>query len=156
MKILFSLFALSKQLVEYFFRYQKEISSCFPSYGNEKTGGEIRLTCSCFTSLSFLWDSPASSLQGGPTYKTWDGILRQHKQVSSVLAEKTPHKNSLPNNRLKQICSNNYREYLQLPCSGEKIRKFQFDKKETCVSKLLMKFTHTHKFWFGEEKIRTI
>ena len=26
---------------------------------------------------------------------------------------------------------------------GEKIRKFQFDKKETCVSKLLMKFTHT-------------
>ena len=25
-----------------------------------------------------------------------------------------------------------------------KIRKFQFDKKETCVSKLLMKFTHTH------------
>ena len=70
MKILFSLFALSKELVEYFLRYQKEISSCFPSYGNEKTGGEIRLTCSCFTSLSFLWDSPASSLQGGPTYKT--------------------------------------------------------------------------------------
>ena len=39
---------------------------------------------------------------------------------------------------------------------GEKIRKFQFDKKETCVSKLLMKFTHTHKIWFGEGKIQTI
>ena len=153
------MFAFSIELVEYFWRYQKKISSCFPSYGNEKTGGEIRLTCSCFTSLSFLWDSPASSLQGGPTYKTWDGILRQHKQVLGILEEQLALyfvKLTLPNNRLKQVCSKNYGEYFQLPCSEEKIRKFQFDKKETCVSKLLMKFTHTHKFWFGEEKIRTI
>ena len=41
--------------------------------------------------------------------------------------------------------------YFQLPCSGGKIPHFQFDeKKETCVSKLLMKFTH--RMWFGGGK----
>ena len=40
-------------------------------------------------------------------------------------------------------------EYL-LACSGDKIQSFQFDKKETSASKLLMEFTR--RMWFGEGK----
>ena len=73
----------------------KIFSACFSALWKwRRLGGEIRLTSSCFTSLSLLRDPPASSLQGDTMYKTWDGILGQHQlhhPQFSKLSKSIPH-----------------------------------------------------------------
>ena len=81
----------------------------------------------------------------------WNSTTTQNK--FQVFWQENSHFRIITENKfLVKIIGNIFNFLVQ----GKKIRKFQFDKKETCVSKLLMKFTHTHKIWFGEGKIQTI